>query len=104
MTLFARSRHHEKLALALDFRNAHTAAPVWCEALEKGLGQKRHTWESQIRVERAGWHVAAPSFDYDPAKACYTLHSKDGRCVFHLLSNKLRFSVCFPVLYKSAER
>ena len=99
MTEFARHKQNHKLALALDFRNAHSPCPFWCQALEK-LGKR--TWTSQVRVERASWLISK-DLKYDTSEDSLKVKSKDGRCMFHLLSNKLRFSICFPVLYKTTE-
>jgi hypothetical protein len=101
LTQFSRHKQQGKLALALDFRNAHSPyPPYWCRAIEK-LGKR--TWTSEIRIERTSWDIPT-DLQYDDAEDSLKLKSKDGRCLFELMANKLRFSICFPVLFETNQR
>ena len=99
LTVFARNKHQERLALALDFRNAHVPVPVWCRVLDKHFGLLGKTWwTSQIRAERASWLVPS-DLRYDDDEDSVAMRSRDGRCSLRIQSKRLRLSVCFPVLY-----
>ena len=105
ISAFARNTHHRKLAIALDFRNAHVPRTFWCRALQRHYEETgRPGWSTKILVERAAWVVPASGLNEGKEEDSVTLKSKDGRCSASLRSGKRRFSVCYPVLYETARR
>ena len=105
ISAFARNTHHRKLAIALDFRNAHVPRTFWCRALQRHYEETgRPGWSTQILIERAAWVVPASGLGEGNEDDSVTLKSKDGRCSASLRSGKRRFSVCYPVLYETARR
>ena len=101
MSRFVRHKQAHKLALALDFRNAHSSdAPFWCKALDRALTRG---WTSEVRVETARWTLPLPpppsaTEGSDDPSGDFVAPSSDGRCELRLSPNGHWFAVTYPLL------